>query len=319
MKKSLRLILFFLLILIFNCSQANTGGSVTNNRADVNGKWKGKTASGIDFIAVISEKDAGLSGTISVPVIKLDKVQIEGSLNGENITFGDTTDQFAFTGKVRGNNASGTYDYPSTGDKGTWTAVKSAIYIFNDDFNRADSQTVGNGWHEGEGSGDTGKTADVRIADNKAVFTGGYESAYRCIPSISRSVTLAVPFEAEFVFGVDNGGFYDFDFSFVSADMYAINFNNDHSISYACIHNGTGTDVPLTNNYQLLPGHMYDLTVTVTDMIFTIYISDNGGRKMVYTFPAAGVLSSFFALNIGGGYHDGTVSYETLLDSVSFE
>lgn len=94
------------------------------------GNWNSTTTghSGVNgtFSAIISQLGSSLTGTVSVysassTSITLSNEQLQGSVHGSTITFGDINHIITFTGTMSNYSASGTYTCPSLGDSGTWS------------------------------------------------------------------------------------------------------------------------------------------------------------------------------------------------------
>jgi hypothetical protein len=111
-----------------NCSGTTTVAMTKVVAAIINvaGLWNGtwtSSAYGLNgtFSANITQQNATLGGTISVPDIGMFNAGLKGSVNDNNMTFGDIGDQITFIGAISGNSyATGTYSYPSMEDSGSW-------------------------------------------------------------------------------------------------------------------------------------------------------------------------------------------------------
>lgn len=193
--------------------------------------------------------------------------------------------------------------------------------IFSDDFNRADSTTIGNNWFEGENGGDAGAKPDIYLADNKAVLQAGYYSEYSSptCPSLSRNVIINVPVKSTIVFSVENSNYFSIDIAIYHTGTLVgnhVKFNSGEIIEGPF----TGTQTSHVNSFPIVAGMEYTLTVSPdTGGLFKVRISDSGGANMNYYFPIANATPDFDLVAIFGGSHDGTTAYRTYVDSVVIE
>jgi hypothetical protein len=89
------------------------------------GTWQSTTHSGIEgsFTAQIEQSDGQLSGLIDIPYLGMQGADLIGSVDGDQITFGDIDGTITFTGTLgQQDHASGSYVVPSMSDVGTWSA-----------------------------------------------------------------------------------------------------------------------------------------------------------------------------------------------------
>jgi photosystem II stability/assembly factor-like uncharacterized protein len=107
-----------------------TAKRITQPAGDVTGKWMGTWQSSLGASGIFSvdliQQGSTLSGSISVPYINLFNANLKGSVSGNSITFGDIDETITFTGTFTNeSSASGTYNYPTEGDNGSWQAAKT--------------------------------------------------------------------------------------------------------------------------------------------------------------------------------------------------
>jgi hypothetical protein len=109
----------------------SSSGSQPSAAADVTGDWSGTWQSsryGVSgtFTASITQTGSVLRGSIDVPALGMLGSGLQGTAQGNAITFGDIDGLITFTGTVSGTSASGTYGYPSLTDDGSWGATRAA-------------------------------------------------------------------------------------------------------------------------------------------------------------------------------------------------
>jgi hypothetical protein len=121
------LIVLFVSSFMVGCSSDSGSGGGGGGSGGIDGTWKGTAKSSylgnISFTATITNTNNVLSGTITIPAIYINNESLKGTLNGSSITFGDISGYITFTGTINSSSASGTYDYMSSTDTGTWTAT----------------------------------------------------------------------------------------------------------------------------------------------------------------------------------------------------
>ncbi|MBN2804913.1 MAG: hypothetical protein JXR91_17590 [Deltaproteobacteria bacterium] len=109
------------------------------------GTYSGKNYTDGGFIVQITQEKASLGGTIDLPILGFskDKTEIAGTIDGNNISFGDIEQTITFSGQTGTNAASGTYDVPSYSESGVWYINRVVRGVFTkleciatDDWNR---------------------------------------------------------------------------------------------------------------------------------------------------------------------------------------
>lgn len=124
----------------FTCSgQTDISASkVIQPIVDITGKWDGDWQSSTlglsgPFSADITQQGSTLSGSITISDIGINNAELQGTVAGNTIVFGDINSQITFVGVLEEDSvsASGTYYYSSIGDYGIWQAEKGGNGINN--------------------------------------------------------------------------------------------------------------------------------------------------------------------------------------------
>jgi len=95
---------------------------------DVAGVWQGTWQSDVyptsgSVSAEFTQDGSNISGTIDIPEIGFDDVQLTGTITENSLAFGDINETIQFSGTVAADtaSASGSYANPGADDQGTWT------------------------------------------------------------------------------------------------------------------------------------------------------------------------------------------------------
>lgn len=118
-------------VALLSCGGGGGGSDDSPPAFDATGAWSGNWQSSVNdisgtFSATIEQSGSVLTGTINVPYIGMQGASLKGSAHGTKITFGDIDNTITFTGTVTGNSGSGTYTFPSIGNKGAWQGSNGA-------------------------------------------------------------------------------------------------------------------------------------------------------------------------------------------------
>lgn len=131
------LCVFVIISIISVISCGSDPASPETGVMNVSGAWQGTWESSNyptsgPFSAAITQNGANISGTIDIPDIGFDDVQITGTVSSNSLAFGDVNDEIQFTGTIASDTASASGDYtnPGLSDQGTWTMERvSGSYI----------------------------------------------------------------------------------------------------------------------------------------------------------------------------------------------
>jgi hypothetical protein len=206
-----------------------------------------------------------------------------------------------------------TYTMTSAGVSKTWTETRKDIYTFTpptgsplpfkDDFNRADSSAVNNGWLEAEGFGDAGTLTDISILKNELILKGGLGGTNPKVAILNRAVSFNANFTCtmRFKFSNDNANYTALYLMTASTTFTAILNNNVLSIFN---NNNTAQAV---NIFHTFPGSTYYKFVLVRNgTTLTISILDDTTNAVWSTASlndsqASGTITN---INLDGGYYD---------------
>ena len=103
------------------------GGSAATIDGKWNGSWTANSNAGTGtFSVTFNQNGSSLNGTLSISVSCLDGAKVTGKVNGNSIDFGSVQGQCQvdYTGKVNGDQMSGTYSASGV-PGGTWKASKA--------------------------------------------------------------------------------------------------------------------------------------------------------------------------------------------------
>jgi hypothetical protein len=110
-------------------------GADTCDPCDMTGTWVGKYKSSHQvtgtFAVDLTQSGSQLGGAIDLAYLDFDGVAVSGTIDGDQITFGDVGGRISFSGTTGTSSASGSYWFPSVPDTGTWSANKVARGAFS--------------------------------------------------------------------------------------------------------------------------------------------------------------------------------------------
>ena len=181
-------------------------------------------------------------------------------------------------------------------------------YRFTDDFNRADSDTVGNNWIEIQ-RGDS-VDAIMEISGNQLKLTGGI-GAYGNAESGQATVAHHISGTGNFNLSVDyilhsnsRTIFYFFPELNNVADYYCFWFSASTIRIFRCI--DYTTEVLVDDSVTFFDdSHSYNIKISIIDGILEMTLTDNSNQESLTITANDSTFQSFSTFNIGGGFHDG--------------
>ncbi|MBN1426556.1 hypothetical protein JXA88_18565 [Candidatus Fermentibacteria bacterium] len=114
------------IVLLVSCGDSTD----PTQEAEIDGTWTGTWQSSVftqsgQFFATLLRQETSLGGKITIPGIGMQNADVQGSIHGNSVTFGDIAGRIEFSGTIDDNAGSGTYVYPEEGDHGSWEAERA--------------------------------------------------------------------------------------------------------------------------------------------------------------------------------------------------
>lgn len=176
------------------------------------------------------------------------------------------------------------------------SAGGSGAFNFHDDFNRPDSDIVGNGWMQ-PGS-PSGSGADSYISNQELVFQGGYSNSAYFSEPVDRTIGINSNFTATIIFTMDAGS--------------KLIFTVYDGISNNYMFNITSSAIEIQKNFSTLsetnsffnPNHIYSASILKITNYLSLYLLDNNNSNLINIGVMDDSFDHFSSIKLDGGYYD---------------